>query len=131
MVSQPCVLQKNELTISEAKSLVQSAGEENGVGEPPETAVLQASVKRLTSEVDELKAALSQKDEELHQSQAQFNDTNTQLQQLVRLFVVFLRDLTRCENRHRDSAVSKSIVSVPALDVFIGILLDSIVMSKA
>lgn len=76
--------QKNELTVSEAKLLSQGGGGE-GVKEngPTETALLQASLSRLNSDVEELKKQCTQKDTEITSLRSQLDNAQADLVQAV------------------------------------------------
>ncbi|XP_070186346.1 general vesicular transport factor p115-like isoform X2 [Littorina saxatilis] len=73
---------KNELTVSEAKLLSQGGGGE-GVKEngPTETALLQASLSRLNSDVEELKKQCTQKDTEITSLRSQLDNAQADLVQ--------------------------------------------------
>nr|KAG5702771.1 hypothetical protein BaRGS_003645 [Batillaria attramentaria] len=76
---------KTDLTATEARllSVAQSGGGEDGQQNgPSEAAVLQASVNRLTSDIEELRRSCSQKDSEILSLRSQLDQARAELTQL-------------------------------------------------
>lgn len=74
---------KNELTLTEAKLLSQPGGDEEGQQNgPTESAVLQASVNRLNSDIEELKQSCGQKDSQILSLRSQLDNSYAELSQL-------------------------------------------------
>ena len=76
------VLQRSDLTVSEAKLISHNGqnGRENG---PSDSALLQASMSRLTSDVDGLKQQCAQKDAEISSLRSQLDRAQADLLHLV------------------------------------------------
>ena len=75
-----CLYQKQELTVSEARLLTQNGGEELGKENgPSEAALLQASISRLNSDIEELRAQCGHKDAEVTSLRSQLDKAQADL----------------------------------------------------
>ncbi|CAH1793968.1 unnamed protein product [Owenia fusiformis] len=76
---------KNDLTIAEAKTLVAVSSEENGEPVPGEAAILQATVNRVTQELEEMKVSIANKDQDILQYKNKFEESERQIGELKQI----------------------------------------------
>ena len=75
-----CLHQKKDLTVSEARLLTQNGGDELGKENgPSEAALLQASVSRLNSDIEELRMQCAHKDAEITSLRSQLDKAQADL----------------------------------------------------
>ncbi|KAJ8315913.1 hypothetical protein KUTeg_006547 [Tegillarca granosa] len=73
---------KNDLTVSEAKVLSQFEGEEDKENNPSETAVLQATVNRLNSDLQEVRHLVTEREQEINRLEELNKDLNKSVEKL-------------------------------------------------
>ncbi|XP_013399199.1 general vesicular transport factor p115-like [Lingula anatina] len=73
---------KNELTIAEAKVLVQNGEGSSGEQDPADSAVLQATVNRVKADMEQLQQSLAAKDTELTDMKQKFHEAEKQISEL-------------------------------------------------
>ena len=91
-----CLHQKKDLTVSEARLLTQNGGDELGKENgPSEAALLQASVSRLSSDIEELRMQCAHKDAEITSLRSQLDKAQADLMHSVSAGL-FVRSLCVC-----------------------------------
>ena len=91
-----CLHQKKDLTVSEARLLTQNGGDELGKENgPSEAALLQASVSRLSSDIEELRMQCAHKDAEITSLRSQLDKAQADLMHSVSAGL-FVRSLSMC-----------------------------------
>lgn len=80
-------VQKNDLTVAEARVIEQS-GEEDKENNPNEAAVLQATLNRLNIDHEEVKRTVADRDLELSSLKSQLEAANKQVEELVSYYII-------------------------------------------